>query len=365
MRARCHIGLSLGKLGSLMDGLGEYSSQICHHIAEQAPEWSDRWGVRFHIHLPERWVGVFGDHVSYLPLRSWQSRVHVQPRRFDVWHALHQLGRIPAPLGARHRILTIHDLNALYHDAPEEAAAAVHKLQRRLAGFETVTTMTHYVEGDIRRHLGWTGPVHIIPNGIRDLSTAPQETIPERVGQPYFFHISRLSRSKNPDLLLDLAALWPDRHWVFAGPASDDSRRLKAAVHERQLSHVTVLESISDAQKAWLYANCEAFLFPSQTEGFGLPPLEAMCFGKPVFLSTCTCLPEVGGDAAAYWPALTAEAMREVMRQQLPRLQARSEAIRAHALGFRWTTAVQAYLELYRQGLGLPSSTVETRKSLI
>ncbi len=353
-RRTLHVGISLGKLGSLMDGLGEFSSQICRHIAQQAPEWKERWGVEFHIHLPARWVGVFGDTVHYLPLRTWEGRVHIQPRRFDVWHALHQLGRISAPWGARHRILTIHDLNALYHDAPDEAAKAVDKLRRRLAGFDAVTTMTRYVEGDIRRHLGWEGDVHVIPNGIRDLSTAPQELIADLAGLPYFFHISRLSRSKNPDLLLDLAEQWPEQRWVFAGPASDDSRRLKTAALDRGLRNVMVLESISDAQKAWLYAHCEAFLFPSQTEGFGLPPLEAMCFGKPVFLSTCTCLPEVGGDAAAYWPDLTPSAMKQVMQQELPFRQTQAQQIRTHALNYNWETATRAYLDLYRQILRLP-----------
>jgi len=348
-----HVGISLGRIGSLMDGLGEFSSQLCQQLAAAAPEWQDRWGVRFHIHLPRRWTGVFGEALSYLPVHKYQATLHLQPRRFELWHAHNQMSRLLPPWGSRHRLLTVHDLNPVYHDAPEQAAQALGKLRRHAAHFDALTTLTRYVEGDLRQHLGWAGPIHVIPNGVRDLSEAPREAVPALAGRRFFFHLSRMARSKNPDLLLELAPRWPQHQFVLAGPASGDSARLRETAHARGLNNVLVLENISDAQKAWLYAECEAFLFPSITEGFGLPPLEAMCLGKPVFLSTCTCLPEVGGDAAAYWPELNAAAMSAVMSEQLPRLQQRAAAIKAHAAQYRWDTAARAYLALYRTLMGL------------
>lgn len=356
MRARLNIGLSLGKLGSLMDGLGEYSSQLCKHIAQAAPEWRERWGVQFHIHMPQQWHGAFGDEFEYLAVRPWDSRVHVATRRFDIWHTLHQLGRIDAPWGTRHAILTIHDLNPLYHDSAEQAQRWLKGLKSRLSRVDTVTTMTRYVEGDIRRHLEWNGPVHVIPNGVRDL-TSIRQVRPDRIGdRPYFFHLSRLGKSKNVDLLLELARYWPSHQMVFAGPGSADSQRLRQEAHTRDIQNVTVLESITDEEKAWLFAHCEAFLFPSETEGFGLPPLEAMHFGKPVFVSTRTCLPEIGGAAAAYWPVLEPEAMFQVMQQELAPLGLRATEIRVHALGYSWNSAVVSYLNLYQQILNAPNN---------
>ena len=120
-----HVTLSLGKIGSLIDGLGEYSTQLGHHVAAAAPLWRERWGVRFHFHLPARWIGLFGDEVGYLPVRPWQSRLNLQPRRHAIWHALNQLGRIPPPPGTRHAVMTVHDLNPIYHDAPDAAGRAL------------------------------------------------------------------------------------------------------------------------------------------------------------------------------------------------------------------------------------------------
>jgi hypothetical protein len=50
-----------------------------------------------------------------------------------------------------------------------------------------------------------------------------------------------------------------------------------------------------------LLAACRALIFPSLYEGFGMPVLEAMAFGKPVLCSNLTALPEVAGDAALYF----------------------------------------------------------------
>ena len=59
MRER-HVGISLGLIDSLSDGLGEFSTQIGERIAAAAPHWRAAYGVRFHFHLHERWHGHFG-----------------------------------------------------------------------------------------------------------------------------------------------------------------------------------------------------------------------------------------------------------------------------------------------------------------
>lgn len=55
---------------------------------------------------------------------------------------------------------------------------------------------------------------------------------------------------------------------------------------------------LTEAEKATLYQNAEAFVFPSLYEGFGIPPLEAMSYGCPVVCANAASLPEVVGDAA-------------------------------------------------------------------
>ena len=51
-------------------------------------------------------------------------------------------------------------------------------------------------------------------------------------------------------------------------------------------------------KKNALLQHCQALCQPSLAEGFGIPPIEAMAFGRPVFLSKCTSLPEIGAEEA-------------------------------------------------------------------
>lgn len=67
---------------------------------------------------------------------------------------------------------------------------------------------------------------------------------------------------------------------------------------------VLITEFVSDEELDSLYKNACLFVFPSLSEGFGLPPLEAMARGLPVTSSYSTCLPEILGDAAIYFNPL-------------------------------------------------------------
>jgi glycosyltransferase involved in cell wall biosynthesis len=60
------------------------------------------------------------------------------------------------------------------------------------------------------------------------------------------------------------------------------------------------LGKVDDDDLAWLYRHALCLAFPSRTEGFGLPPLEAMALGCPVISSDAASLPEVCGNAAIY-----------------------------------------------------------------
>lgn len=54
---------------------------------------------------------------------------------------------------------------------------------------------------------------------------------------------------------------------------------------------------VDDEDLAALYSGAEWFVYTSQYEGFGMPPLEAMSCGCPVISSNSSSLPEVVGDA--------------------------------------------------------------------
>jgi glycosyltransferase involved in cell wall biosynthesis len=347
---RIRIGLSLGNIGHFMDGLGEFSRALGSGLAERADELRESHGVEFTFHVLPQLVGCFGDSVRYLPVRRsqewwWQRSVP----RFDVWHTLHQLNRYLPPPATGLRVATVHDLNYLYFKNAFSRWRDERRLRRLIERSDRVIAISAHTRADLLARVGCGAPVDVIHNGVRDLATAPREAVVGLEPGRFLFHLSRMTRSKNVEALLDMAAIWPAMPLVLAGPDVKRNDELRSLAGARDLSQVRVLTGITDAQKAWLYAHCAGFVFPSLTEGFGLPPLEAMYFGKPVFVSDRTSLPEVCGDAARYWHDFEPHAMRRVVDQGLvdPVASGRAEFVRAHALRFSWAASVSRHLALY------------------
>ncbi|MDE2275110.1 MAG: glycosyltransferase [Burkholderiales bacterium] len=347
------IGISLGNMGSLQDGLGEFAVQMGGHIAAHAVDWRDRLGIAFDFHCRQRLFGAFGDQVGYRPVTRWQRLRHVQPAHYALWHSLHQLNKTQTPQGCGPRVVTVHDLNYVYKASRFSVWRDHRRARALMRRSDYLVAISEYTAADVRRHLGWTGPMEVIHRGPRPYAGDRLEPIAgfEDPARPFLFHLSRMSPSKNPQALLGLAAAWPEMTFLFCGPPTDDARALKAATH---LPNVHFRFSISEAQKAWAFSRCAGFLFPSFTEGFGLPPIEAMQFGKPVFLSRLTSLPEVGGDAAYYFDDWSPAAMRVVVDAGLRRgaEPARQAQVKAHAARFDWKQAADRYLALYLRLLG-------------
>ena len=350
-----NIGVSFGPLRRLHDGLGEFSLQLGKRLAARAPELAERHGIRFHFHTRKERFGLFGDTVRYVEMRDVERMVHLSRTRFDLWHRMNQDIAHRPPFGTRCSLVTVHDLN--YEHTKRGVSRMVHSFKGRLklAGTDQVVTDTRFVVGDVRDRAKYRGPIETIHLGARSLVDDPREPVEGIEPGSYLFHISRMAPSKNIGSVLGLAAIWPEQRFVLSGPAGGSVDAVHAEVEKRGLPNVRVLRGVSEPEKVWLFANCAGFLFPSFTEGFGLPPLEAMHFGKPAFLSTLTCLPEIGGDVASYFRDFEPSSMRRVVEEGLAaaRQPGRADAIRRQAARFSWDACTDAYLALYLRLTGV------------
>lgn len=353
-----HVLISLGNVGGVHDGLGEFSRQVGQRLADAAPAWREQHGVQFHFHLREPLFGLFGKDVSYLGVSRWQQWHAAIAGDWALWHSLHQLNRTRPPAHVGVRLVTVHDLSYQYGRNAFSTWRHHRRAVSLMSRTDAVVAISQYTAADVRRFLHWTGPLDVILNGARSLVGAPQVPLPGWEGgghsiQPFLFHLSRMNPSKNPQAVIALARAWPEMRFVLCGPDNTHSRQLSQQV---KLPNVEFHLGISDEQKAWAYAQCAGFLFPSLTEGFGLPPIEAMHFGKPCFLARRTCLPEIGGDVADYFDDFDPLTMKTVVQHGLARMAdpAQALAIRDHAAHFNWDRAAKDYLALYQRLLKLP-----------
>ncbi|MBD3331035.1 glycosyltransferase [Candidatus Peregrinibacteria bacterium] len=135
---------------------------------------------------------------------------------------------------------------------------------------------------------------------------------------PYFFFVGRLESKKNIENTIRAFKQFSEQHpnykFVLAGKRGNGIKRIVKAIHELKLTDKVIMPGyITEKEKAYLYKNCKAFIFPSFYEGFGLPILEAFYFGKPVLTSNVSSLPEVGGDACLYVNPTNVESIAERM----------------------------------------------------
>jgi len=103
-----------------------------------------------------------------------------------------------------------------------------------------------------------------------------------------------------------------------------------------------------DELEAW-YAGASVFMFPSRTEGFGFPPLEAMQRSVPVISSNCGSLPEVLGSAALFHGPDDAPAVRMLVERLTASPELRRRQIDlglARAAVYRWDVAADRMAEL-------------------
>jgi glycosyltransferase involved in cell wall biosynthesis len=297
--------------------------------------------------------GFLGRAAGYVRHRTFHRWFFPLGRRFDVVHFTDQYCRFgPARVNGK-TIMTVHDLNQLH-----EQQAGSRKLERylrrmrvKIAGAHRIVAISHFVAADVVRHFPEArDKISVIYNGT-DFTRAPDGHRPACApGGRFLFALGMVCAKKNFHVLVPLLR---DNDWklVISGIVKEDYRQKIVAeaaacgVGDR----VIITGPVSQHDKDWYYANCDAFVFPSLAEGFGLPVIEAMHHGKPVFLSTLTSLPEIGGAAAYYFDSFEPAAMARVLAAGLAHFADGGAArVRTHASQFCWTKAGAAYLELYR-----------------
>jgi glycosyltransferase involved in cell wall biosynthesis len=278
-------------------------------------------------------------------------------RRADLWHVTSQMSKY-LPLDPRVPVvLTIHDLNFLHESPGESRAEEIDRkladIQRKVDRAAVIVADSAYVADEVARHLDLGGrPVRVVPLAVSDPPQASVDRPAFLPPGPFLLSIGNCLPHKNFHVLFDLAARLPDMRLVIAGKKTTPyGEFLEREVAARGLGGRVILPGeVSDGSRQWLYERCEAFLFPSLTEGFGFPVLEAMQCGKPVFVSRRTSLPEVAGESGCYFEGYEPEALERAYLAGMERYRSDPDMparLRAHAASFSWAATARGYAEVY------------------
>ena len=196
--------------------------------------------------------------------------------------------------------------------------------------------------------------IEVIHNGVDHLVTAtPDTSIIARLHLTlggFAVALANTQEHKNIRVLLRAFDRPAMRHVPLvlvgrSGPADF------AAIGEAPPANVIFAGPVSDGELRALFESAACIAFPSTTEGFGLPPLEAMALGCPAVVAPCGALPEVCGDAALYAAADDPAAWESHILNLLESPRARGERAdlgRGQAATFSWAKSAERLLSLTR-----------------
>lgn len=357
-------------------GIGRYTSELVTHLLALDPTL-------------ELTLFVLDPNVSRIPPHPRIRRVVFSVR----WYSLAEQLRFPAvlkreqlplihfphfnvPLLVPHPfVVTIHDLTL--HDFPSERATtlapvqywlkrrAYHLVIRHAVNHASrVITISKTSAGNLQRHFRLPSERLVITyEGATTLPPTPpgedRRILTELALKPGFLlYVGNAYPHKNLATLLQALVLVrlqrPSTDLAIVGKDDYFSRSLRREAADRGLREGQAIHfrhGLSDAELVSLYRSAGLYVFPSLTEGFGLPGLEAMSFDLPVVASRASCLPEVLGPAALYFNPLDASDLAQAILRGLTDEPLRTELVqrgRAQVQRYSWRRLARETLAVYR-----------------
>jgi glycosyltransferase involved in cell wall biosynthesis len=244
-------------------------------------------------------------------LERWALAAEFLPHRLDV---LHSPDFIPPVLGARRRIITVHDLNFMYYPqflTRESRRYYAGQIKWAVEAADHISADSHATRQDLITHLAVppekVTTIHLAANPIYEASytaaTVEQTLRHYHLPRGFVLFVGTLEPRKNlPTLIQAYHQLRQEKlvdvPLILVGGKGWLYDQIFAAIGELDLrANVCHLSGVGDEQLAHLYAAAGVLVTPSYYEGFGLPALEAMHCGCPVIVSNRGSLPEIVGPA--------------------------------------------------------------------
>jgi glycosyltransferase involved in cell wall biosynthesis len=338
------------------------NSGLYHYCLNLGNEMSDLLtddpGYRISFYTPSSARNDFNRPASAIVERKgWWNYFKPFMRGCTIWHAPFQSGRVVPDkrnFPGLKVLLTIHDLNPLHEGKPEEEQKkSLAHTQSLIDKADALVCISDFTKSDVLTHCK-TGnkPVHVIHNGTHQVHAPVLRDNSYRPSRPFLFGMGYVNRKKNYHVLLPLLEN-ESIELVIAGKLDESdyvNNMLETAEAMGVSDRLRFTGPVSEGEKAWYYQHCLAFVHPSLAEGFGAPVVEVMQFGKPLFLSALTSLPEIGGEAAFYFSSFEKEHMHHVFRKGMEKYNSNGLAdyIRNRGAAFDWKQKAKEYLAVYR-----------------
>ncbi len=225
-----------------------------------------------------------------------------------------------------------------------------------------IITLTKFVQKDLAKHYPFTANKTTTTYCASEPPLPVKAKLPSFIDPktPFLLYVGTAFPHKNLETLakafLVLSKQMPAIKLILVGQKEQyyEALEVKLSKIPEAKKSILITGFVPDEELKWLYENTAAYVFPSLSEGFGLPGLEAMIHGAPVVSSNATCLPEVYKDAAEYFDPKNVEEMADAIQKVLSDDKLRKRLIKRGnvvANSYSWRRMAEQTLDVYKEVL--------------
>lgn len=339
----------------LLRGVASRSSRYQYHVIINAdsPLLSELW--------PDNIQFVTAT-ASWISFREQFELPHIlKERSIDLFHAPSFVAPLLVPCKM---VMTIHDLN---HLVLPQFYTPFHQMYYRLfvrsciQRSHSILTVSQFSKTEIVRNLSLDAEkVFVTYNGVSDLYNRVEDSqvltyVREMYELPEEF-ILCVSNNKPHKNVHQLVKAYCHSSitvpLVLASPVDGALLRLAEAFNKKHLLYFS--KFIAEKHLPAVYSMTKLFVYPSTYEGFGLPPLEAMCCGAPVVVARSSSLPEVVGNHAIFANPYDYQDIARALEIGVndDRIRAKiMEGVPEHRSHFTWERMTDQTLSVYERCL--------------
>lgn len=318
------LGVDVRNLTKPLTGIGSYTFEFCKYLLEEKK-------VELYLYAPSSLIEKCEKALRTAHLRTsnftnilgrqvWAETVlpyQVHQDKLDVfWGPAHRLPLF-LPKSIK-KIVTIHDLVWKYF--PETMHTPTKWLDQlfmplALKKADIILANSYHTKKTIEENFHHLqADVQVIYPGVVN-NRVNSSTLFYDFPQNFILFVGTLEPRKNLERLLKAYALLSsdikeNYPLLIAGGKGWGNLSLESLIRELNIQkNVHILGYVDDEKLQYLYAHCSFLAFPSLYEGFGLPIIEVIKFGKRVLTSHTSAMPEIAGEYGVYVDPLNVQSI--------------------------------------------------------